>query len=163
MDSEEDGNNVWRNFVRQAMTNLPENVGNKEDTSAEEFLKEPIVSQVLESLKKEYENFRTLREDFRSSEGCQGLGATKKAIQDKEATIPADEAYSNAWEKRKFLVLKILTENVDIIQEYMSDQDDDNNGNITVALLPVDIIQFYFQKRIQRNQEKNRKQTHGVI
>ena len=122
-DSDESCADPWRELISETCEQADIDV-----ESAEQVLQEPYLSEFLEMmgkiLQKKINMVKNLQEKDATYEKVQ---STIDRCTDKD--YDDDEAFEKAWDKRKFLLKKVLKNNLDLIEEKLinnSEEEDES-------------------------------------
>ena len=101
----------------------------KEIQNSKDILVDPILGEFLEELRQNLESrmkFAQYMEDH--DKIYQEIQTTAERFRQKD--LDEDEAFEKAWNKRKYLLKRLLRDNLNIIENVMNETDDEENSEV---------------------------------
>ncbi len=116
-DEDELCTEAWRYMLEKAFEDM-----NKQPETLDDLSKEPYLSEFIENLQKNVEFYDNIMHNLKSSYEYQQLQITKNRM--KKLGCSSQEAEKSAWQIRKFIIKKLLEDNMDVLEDE-SDSDAD--------------------------------------
>jgi hypothetical protein len=122
-ESKKEEQDYWETMIAETCREMELH---KEIKNPKELMKEPMLGEFLEELRQNIENKMKFADYMQNEDKVyKEIHSTAERYEEKD--LDEDEAFEKAWNKRKYLLIRLLRDNLYIVQDVLNENYEDSD------------------------------------